>query len=71
MKEKVKVIVRVSAEHPDADKFKALGNKIVLEAESYSHAYEFTMTLLNLRGSDDFEHGNLLFYNNGLLIEID
>jgi hypothetical protein len=48
-KGKVKVIVRVAAEHPDAETFKCLGNKIVLKAESYDHAYEFAMTILNLR----------------------
>ena len=49
MKGKVKVIVRVAVEHPDAETFKCLGNKIVLNAESYDHAYEFAMTILNLR----------------------
>jgi hypothetical protein len=48
MKGKVKVIVRVAAEHPDAETFKCLGNKIILKAESYDHAYEFAMTILNL-----------------------
>lgn len=71
MKGKVKLIVRVAAEHPDAETFKCLGNKIVLKAESYDHAFEFTMTMLNLRGSEMFEHGDLMFYNNGILIEID
>lgn len=72
MKEKVKVIVRVAAEHPDAETFKCLGNKVVLKAESYDHAYEFAMTILNLRhdDSDRFEHGDLMFFNNGVLIEI-
>jgi len=71
MKGKVKVIVRVAAEHPDAETFKCLGNKIVLKAESYDHAFEFAMTMLYLRGSEMFEHGDLMFYNNGILIEID
>lgn len=71
-KGKVKVIVRVAAEHPDAETFKCLGNKIVLKAESYDHAYEFSMTILNLRGDcDRFEYGDLMFFNNGILIEID
>jgi len=71
MKGKVKVIVRVAAEHPDAETFKCLGNKIVLKTESYDHAFEFALTILNLRGSEMFEHGDLMFYNNGILIEID
>jgi len=71
MKGKVKVIVRVAAEHPDAETFKCLGNKIVLKAESYDHAYEFSMTMLNLRDSKKFEYGDLMFFNNGILIEID
>jgi len=71
-KGKVKVIVRVAAEHPDAETFKCLGNKIILKAESYDHAYEFAMTILNLRDdSDRFEHGDLMFFNKGILIEID
>ena len=49
MKGKVKVIVRVAAEHPDAETFKCLGNKVVLKADSYDYAYEFAMTILNLR----------------------
>ena len=71
MKGKVKVIVRVAAEHPDAETFKCLGNKIVLKAESYDHAYEFSMTMLNLRDSKKFEYGDLMFFNKGILIEID
>jgi hypothetical protein len=72
MKGKVKVIVRVAAEHPDAETFKCLGNKVVLKAESYDHAFEFTMTMLNLRDdSDRFEYGDLMFFNKGILIEID
>ena len=71
MKGKVKVIVRVAAEHPDAETFKCLGNKIVLKAESYDHAYEFAMTMLNLRDSRKFEYGDLMFFNKGILIEID
>lgn len=69
-KGKVKVIVRVAAEHPDAETFKCLGNKVVLKAESYDYAYEFTMTMLNLRDNDKFEHGDLMFFNEGILIEI-
>lgn len=72
MKGKVKVIVRVAAEHPDAETFKCLGNKVVLKAESYDHAYEFAMTILNLRDeSDRFEYGDLMFFNNKVLIEIE
>ena len=72
MKGKVKVIVRVAAEHPDAETFNCLGNKIVLKAESYDHAYEFAMTILNLRDeSDRFEYGDLMFFNNKVLIEIE
>ena len=72
MKGKVKVIVRVAAEHPDAEIFKCLGNKIILEADSYDHAYEFAMTILNLRDeSDRFEYGDLMFFNNKVLIEIE
>jgi len=70
-KGKVKVIVRVAAEHPDAETFKCLGNKVVLKAESYDHAYEFVMTMLNLRDSRKFEHGDLMLFNKGILIEID
>lgn len=71
MKGKVKIIVRVAAEHPAAEAFKCLGNKVVLKAESYDHAYEFAMTVLNLRDdSGRFEHGDLMFFNNGVLIEI-
>jgi hypothetical protein len=69
-KGKVKVIVRVAAEHPDAETFKCLGNKVVLKAESYDHAYEFAMTILNLRDSRKFEYEDLMFYNKGILIEI-
>jgi hypothetical protein len=71
MKGKVKVIVRVAVEHPDAETFKCLGNKIVLNAESYDHAYEFAMTILNLRDTKMFEYGDLMFFNKGILIEID
>ena len=72
MKGKVKLIVRVAAEHPDAETFKCLGNKVVLKAESYDHAYEFAMTILNLRDeSDRFEYGDLMFFNNKVLIEIE
>ena len=71
MKGKVKVIVRVSVEHPDAETFNCLGNKIVLKAESYDHAFEFSMTILNLRDSKMFEYGDLMFFNKGILIEID
>jgi len=70
-KGKVKVIVRVAVEHPDAETFKCLGNKIVLNAESYDHAYEFAMTILNLRDTKMFEYGDLMFFNKGILIEID
>jgi hypothetical protein len=70
-KGKVKVIVRVAAEHPDAETFKCLGNKVVLKAESYDHAFEFALTILNLRDSRKFEHGDLMFFNEGILIEID
>jgi hypothetical protein len=70
-KGKVKVIVRVAVEHPDAETFKCLGNKIVLKAESYDHAYEFAMTILNLRDTKMFEYGDLMFFNKGILIEID
>jgi hypothetical protein len=70
-KNKIKLIVRVSSEHPDAETFKCLGNKIVLKAESYDYAYEFAMTILNLRyDSDRFEYGDLMFFNKGILIEI-
>ena len=71
MKGEVKLIVRVAEDHPDADIFKRLGNKITLELDDYDRAFEFTMTMLNLRGSEMFEHGDLMFYNNGILIEID
>lgn len=72
MKGKVKVIVRVAAEHPDAEIFKCLGNKVVLKAESYNHAYEFAMTMLDIRDDiDRFEYGDLMFFNKGILIEID
>ena len=71
MKGKVKVIVRVAKEHPDAETFNCLGNKIVLKAESYDHAFEFSMTILNLRDSRKFEYGDLMFFNKGILIEID
>jgi len=72
MKGKGKVIVRVAAVHPDAETFKCLGNKVVLKAESYDHAYEFAMTILNLRDeSDRFEYGDLMFFNNKVLIEIE
>lgn len=71
MKGEVKLIVRVAAEHPDAEIFKRLGNKITLELDNYDYAFELTMTMLNLRGSEMFEHGDLMFYNNGILIEID
>lgn len=71
MKEKIKLIVRVANDHPDAEIFKRLGNKITLELDNYDYAFEFTMTILNLRGSEMFEHGDLMFYNNGILIEID
>ena len=71
MKGKVKVIVRVASEHPDAETFKCLGNKVVLKAESYDHAYEFAMTILNLRDTKMFEYGDLMFFNKGILIEID
>ena len=71
MKGKVKVIVRVAAEHPDAETFNCLGNKIVLKAESYDHAYEFAMKILNLRDTKMFEYGDLMFFNKGILIEID
>ena len=70
MNKMIKLIVRVSAEHPDAEIFKCLGNKIVLELDDYDYAYEFTMTMLNLRGDDRFEHGDLMFFNEGILIEI-
>ena len=70
-KNKVQLIVRVAAEHSDAETFKCLGNKIVLELNDYDYAYEFTMTMLNLRGDDRFEHGDLMFFNEGILIEID
>lgn len=71
MKEKVKVIVRVAAEHPDAEIFKCLGGKVVMKVNDYDHAYEFAMTILNLRDSRKFEHGDLMFFNKGILIEID
>ena len=71
MKGKVKVIVRVAVEHPDAETFNCLGNKIVLKAESYDHAFEFALTILNLRDSKMFEYGDLMFFNKGILIEID
>ncbi len=71
MNKMIKLIVRVSAEHPDAETFKCLGNKIVLELDDYDYAYEFTMTMLNLRDNDKFEHGDLMFFNKGILIEID
>ena len=71
MKGEVKLIIRVAEDHPDAEIFKRLGNKITLELDDYDHAFEFTMTMLNLRGSEMFEHGDLMFYNNGILIEID
>ncbi len=71
MKGEVKLIVRVAEDHPDAEIFKRLGNKITLELDDYDRAFEFTMTMLNLRGSEMFEHGDLMFYNNGILIEID
>ena len=70
MNKMIKIIVRVSAEHPDAETFKCLGNKIVLELDDYDYAYEFTMTMLNLRDNDKFEHGDLMFFNEGILIEI-
>jgi len=70
-KNKIKLTVRVAAEHPDAETFKCLGNKIVLELDDYDYAYEFTMTMLNLRGDNKFEHGDLMFFNKGILIEID
>ncbi len=70
MNKMIKLIVRVSAEHPDAETFKCLGNKIVLELDDYDYAYEFTMTMLNLRDNDKFEHGDLMFFNEGILIEI-
>lgn len=69
-KNKVQLIMRVSAEHPDAETFKCLGNKIVLELDDYDYAYEFTMTMLNLRGDNKFEHGDLFFFNKEILIEI-
>ena len=71
MKGEVKLIVRVAEDHPDAEIFKRLGDKITLELDDYDRAFEFTMTMLNLRGSEMFEHGDLMFYNNGILIEID
>ena len=61
MKESIKLTVRVAAEHPDAETFKCL---------DYDYAYEFTMTMLNLRGDNKFEHGDLMFFNEGILIEI-
>ena len=70
MNKMIKLIVRVSAEHPDAETFKCLGNKIVLELDDYDYAYEFTMTMLKLRDNDKFEHGDLMFFNEGILIEI-
>tara|TARA_R110002020_G_scaffold216413_3_gene424081 strand:- start:4120 stop:4338 length:219 start_codon:yes stop_codon:yes gene_type:complete len=70
MNKMIKLIVRVSAEHPDAETFKCLGNKIVLELDDYDYAYELTMTMLNLRDNDKFEHGDLMFFNEGILIEI-
>ncbi len=70
MNKMIKLIVRVSAEHPDAETFKCLGNKIVLELDDYDYAYEFTMTMLNLRDDDRLEHGDLMFFNEGILIEI-
>jgi len=70
MNKRIKLIVRVSVEHPDAETFKCLGNKIVLELDDYDYAYEFTMTMLNLRDDDRLEHGDLMFFNEGILIEI-
>ena len=58
MKGKVKVIVRVSEEHPDAEIFKCLGGKVVMKVKDYDYAYEFAMTMLNLRESEMFEHGD-------------
>lgn len=69
-KGKVKVIVRVSQEHPDAEIFKCLGGKVVMKVKDYDYAYEFAMTMLNLRDSRKFEHGDLMFFNEGILIEI-
>ncbi len=71
MKGKVKVIIRVSSEHPDAEIFKCLGGKVVMKVKDYDYAYEFAMTMLNLRESEMFEHGDLMFFNEGILIEID
>jgi len=71
MKEKVKLIVRVANDHPDAETFKCLGGKVVMKVKDYDYAYEFAMTILNLRDSRKFEHGDLMFFNEGILIEID
>ena len=67
------IIVRLSAEHPHADLLKVFGGKIKLKAESYDHAYLFAITILNLQDDDSgrFEHGDLMFFNEGILIEID
>ena len=66
------IIVRLSAEHAHADSLKVFGSKIKLKSESYDHAYLFAMTMLNLQDDDGdrFEHGDLMFFNNGVLIEI-
>jgi hypothetical protein len=71
MKNKVKLIVRVAAEHSDAETFKCLGNKGVVALDDYDYASELPMTVLNLWGDDRFEHGDIMFFNKGILIEID
>lgn len=65
----VEIIVRVAAEHKDSKMFESLGGKIILTAANYDEAWKVSNTLLNL-SDDKYEYGDLLLYNNGVLIEI-
>ncbi len=68
---KYNIVKRVADDHPDACLYRNQGGKITITSGvSYDEAFQQVSKALNLSESDDFEKGDLLFYKDSVLLEI-
>ena len=71
MESKYSVVKRVTPDHPDALRYMKAGGKITIKSNlTYDEAYSMIDEALDLKNQDLFQKGDLLFYKESVLLEI-
>jgi hypothetical protein len=64
------VVKRVTADHPDSKAYPK-GGITIKSGLTYTEAYDEVTTLLPITEEDSFKEGDLLFYKDSVLLEIE